>query len=78
MVTRMAQRTSQAFRIIGEDVREDFQGHIAAELRVLGAVDLPHAALADQGGHFIGPEAVTDVEGHGFWGEISVCSSKVR
>ena len=47
----------QAFRIIGEDVREDFEGHIPAELCIPGAVHLTHAALADEGGDFVGAEA---------------------
>ena len=35
---------AQAFRIIGEEVREDLQGHIPAELGIVSAVDLTHAA----------------------------------
>ncbi len=49
----------QAFRIIGEDVREDFEGHIPAKLRVVSAVDLPHAAAPNQGGDIVVPKAVT-------------------
>ncbi len=37
-------KPGQAFRIIGEDVREDFEGHVPAELRVPGAIHLTHAA----------------------------------
>ncbi len=54
----------QAFRIIGEDVREDFEGHIPAELGVPGAVDFTHPSRADQGGHFIRAEAGAGAEGH--------------
>ena len=57
MVTRMAQRTSQAFGVIGEQIREDFEGDIPAELGIVCAVHLAHAALADQGGHFVRAEA---------------------
>ncbi len=32
------------------------------EGRVRAAVDLAHAALADEGGHVVVPEAVTDVQ----------------
>ncbi len=68
MVTRMAQRTSQAFRVIGEEVRQDFEGYIPAELDIVSPVDLAHAALADEGGHVVVPESVTDVQGHGLLG----------
>ena len=47
----------ETFRVIGEDVREDFGGYIAPELGIVGAVHLPHAALADEGGDFVRTEA---------------------
>ena len=46
----------QAFRIIGEQVRQDFESHIAPELRVVSAVDLSHAALTDKGSDLVGAE----------------------
>ena len=46
----------QAFRIIGEQVRQDFESHIAPELRVVSAVDLSHAALTDEGSDLVGAE----------------------
>ena len=61
MVTRMAQRTSQASGVIGEDIREDFEGYIPAELRVPRAVHLAHAALADLGGDIVVAESGADV-----------------
>ena len=36
----------------------------AAQLRVGGAIDLPHAALADEGSHVVMAEASSDGEGH--------------
>ena len=57
MVTRMAQRTSQTFGVIGEEVREHLQGHVPAELRIVGTVHLAHPALADLGGDFVRAEA---------------------
>ena len=63
-------KPGQAFRIIGEEVREDFEGHIAPELRVLGPIHLPHAALADEGGDFIGAEAGARLERHGVPGYL--------
>ena len=41
-------------------VRQHLQHHVPVELRVAGAVDLAHAALADEGGHVVVPEAGTD------------------
>ena len=61
-------KPGQAFRIIGEEVRQDFEGYIPAELRIPGSIHLPHAALADLGGDFIRAEASAWAEGHGGWG----------
>ena len=65
MVTRMAQRTSQAFGVIGEDIREDFEGNVPPELRIPGPIHLTHPARADGGGDFIGAQARAWAEGHG-------------
>ena len=54
----------QAFRIIGEEIRQDFQRHIPAELGIVGTVHLAHAAFADQGGDFIGTQAGPGRQGH--------------
>ena len=51
-------------RISREGVGEDLQRDVAAELRVGGAIDLAHAAYADEGGHVIVPEAGADGQGH--------------
>ena len=59
-------KPGQAFGVIGEEVREDFEGDIPAELGIVGSIDLAHAALADFGGDFIGAEASARAEGHGF------------
>ena len=50
--------------IVGEKVWQDLERHVAVELRVAGAVDLPHAAGADLGGDVVMPEAVAYAEGH--------------
>ncbi len=47
----------ETFRVIGEQIRQDFEGYVPTELRIVSAVDLTHAALADEGGNFIGAEA---------------------
>ena len=53
----------QAFRIIGEQIRQDFEGYVPTELRIVGAVDPTHAALADEGGHVVVGDAGADVQG---------------
>ena len=55
---------SQPVGISGERVGEDLQRDVAAELGVCGAIDLPHAPLADEGGHVVMAEAVTDGQSH--------------
>ncbi len=51
----------EAIRISGEGFRQNLQGDLAVELRIGGLIDLPHAAFADEDGHVVVPEAVTDV-----------------
>ena len=50
----------QAFGIIGEEARQNLEGYIPAELGIVRAVDLPHPALADEGGHVVMAEAGAD------------------
>ena len=51
---------SQAVWLRREDIRQDVQRDLALELRIGGLIDLPHAPLADEGGHVVMPEAGTD------------------
>ena len=55
---------AQAIGVGGEGGRQDLDRDVAAEARVLGAVDLPHAARADGGEDLVGAEAGTGGEGH--------------
>jgi len=48
-----------------DSFREDFDGHVATELRVASPIDLAHPALADKGGDLIRAEASTRGQGHG-------------
>ena len=57
-------KAGETFGIVREQVREDFQGHIPAELRVPGAVDLTHAARADERDDLILAEPRTGGDGH--------------
>ena len=50
---RLAREPRQAIGVARERVREDLQRDVAIELRVAGAVDLSHAAFADQRGDFV-------------------------
>ena len=43
---------------------QNLQGNITAELGVGRPTDRPHAALADEGGHVVVPEAVADAQSH--------------
>ena len=54
----------QPIGVGSEGVGEDLQRDIAAQLRVGGAIDLAHAALADEGSHVVMPQPRTDLEGH--------------
>ena len=61
---RLAPKPGKAVRVIGEGVREDLQGDLTVELGVSRLPDLPHAALADEGGDIIVPEAGAGTERH--------------
>ena len=41
-----------------------FSADLAVELGVGGLIDLPHAPLADEGGHIVVAEAGADLERH--------------
>ena len=47
---RLPLEPSEAIRIIGKRLRQDFEGHITVEIGVSGPIHLAHAAFADPGG----------------------------
>ncbi len=51
-----ALEASQPLGVVGEQVGQDLERHVAVELGVAGAVDLTHAAGADLGGDGVGTE----------------------
>ncbi len=53
-------------------VREDLQGDLTVELLVGGLPDLAHAALAEEGGDVVVPEAGAGTEGHDLLGPMTV------
>ena len=63
----LALETRKPVRIISEGVRQDFQGNVAAKLRIGGLIHLAHAALADLGRDLVVTESRTDCQGHGLY-----------
>ena len=45
---------------------QDFERHLAVQVRVAGAIHLAHAARAERGDNFIRPESGSGLQGHGF------------
>jgi len=58
----------EPIRVSREGVGQDLQRDLAVELRVGGLPDLSHAALAQEGGDVVVPEAGAGSEGHGLLG----------
>jgi len=56
---RLSRESGEPVRVRREGVGEDLQRDLAVELGVGGLPDLAHAALAQEGGHVIVPEAGT-------------------
>lgn len=63
----LALEPRQALGVGGEGVRQDLDGHLAAERGVGGTPDLPHSAFADLGGDIVNAEAGAGSEGHVPW-----------
>ena len=53
-------KACEPVRIDGERIRQDFQRNVATELRVVGAIDLAHAAFADLVQDRVWPERLAD------------------
>ena len=61
---RLSLEAGQAIRIGSERLWKHLQRDLAVELRVSGLVDLPHPALADEGGDVIVAESGADFNSH--------------
>src|SRR5579864_1901162 len=59
-----AREALEAIRIRGEEIRQDLDGDIAVERRVLRAVDLAHPAGAELGNDFVRTDVGTRRKGH--------------
>ena len=55
--SRFALETSQAFRVAGEDLRQDLDRHVAAEFRVPGTIYFSHSAGAERRLDFVWPKS---------------------
>ena len=56
--------TREPFIVVGKLIRKDFDGDVPAELSVARAIDLTHAALANELEDFVVGEWVTGFERH--------------
>ena len=65
---RLALEPRQPIRISRERLGQDLQRHLPVQLRIGGLVDLAHAALADQGGDVVVPEAGAGLQSHALSG----------
>ena len=54
----------EAIGITGQLAREHFQGDVAAETGIAGAVDFAHAAGSDEPKNLIGTESIAGSESH--------------
>jgi hypothetical protein len=61
---RFAVESRRTLGIARETLGNDFQGYVATELRVAGAIDLAHAAGAERGVNFVRTEACAWDQGH--------------
>jgi len=55
----LALEASQAFGVPRELARKHFDGDITLDPRIAGAIDGSHAACADRGNNFVGPQAIS-------------------
>ena len=59
---RLSLEPREPVRVRRERIRQHLQGIVPLERRVMGAPDLAHPALANQGGDFIGAEATAGAD----------------
>ena len=54
---RLAPEARDAFRIVAEAIRHEFDRDVPSKLRVVGTIDFAHPAAAERRDDFIGAEA---------------------
>jgi len=62
---RLAAEALQRLRLTSHLGRQDFDGHLAPQAGVDGAIDLPHPAAADEIDDLVGAESGAGGKGHG-------------
>ena len=67
----LASEPGEPFGIIGQGSRQHLDRDLAFQVRVRGAIDLAHAACAEQGDDLVGAEARTGSECHWVGGSIA-------
>ena len=60
---RLAPKTGDPLRIVGESLGQDFERDVATEVAVAGAIHLAHAACADGSADFVGADPGTSTQG---------------
>lgn len=61
---RLSLKSGEALRVRDEGIREHLQSIVPLEPRMMRSPHLPHAALAEQSGDFVGADAATGADGH--------------
>jgi hypothetical protein len=61
---RFAPETSEAVRILGKHIRENFERDTPIQFDIVAAIHLPHPARADELANFIDAETTTGRKRH--------------
>jgi hypothetical protein len=70
---RFPLKTGKPFGIVCESFRQDFDGHVAPELGVMGLVNFAHSTGTNSAGDFIRPELDASRERHLFFPAGTLC-----
>ena len=74
--TGLLLEAAETFRIAGEGCGQDFDGYVARQPGIAGAVDFAHAAGTERAYNFIGPEFDTGRQRHFFLSSaVQFCTS---
>src|SRR5579863_7873556 len=58
---------AQAIGIVGEGSGKNFQRDVAAETRIVGAIDFAHTTRANKADDFVGAQLGVGRKRHGYW-----------
>jgi len=62
---RFAREPRDAVGVVAKSLRQDFDRHLAAQTRIMRAIDLPHSSGTEHGDDFVRTELEAGSEGHG-------------